>query len=133
MMYQNITKSVKMLVDEANTIVDTISVEEAQNKLDDNNYIFVDIRDFRELKREGKIPGAFSCPRGMLEFWIDPNSPYHKDIFNQNKTYIFYCASAWRSALAGKISIEMGLKPVLHLEGGFSAWKKSNAVIEEVE
>jgi len=133
MMYQNITKSVKMLVDEANTIVDTISVEEAQNKLDDNNYIFVDIRDFRELKREGKIPRAFSCPRGMLEFWIDPNSPYHKDIFNQNKTYIFYCASAWRSALAGKISIEMGLKPVLHLEGGFSAWKKSNAVIEEVE
>jgi rhodanese-related sulfurtransferase len=132
-MYQNITKSVKMLVDEANTIVDTISVEEAQNKLDDNNYIFVDIRDFRELKREGKIPRAFSCPRGMLEFWIDPNSPYHKDIFNQNKTYIFYCASAWRSALAGKISIEMGLKPVLHLEGGFSAWKKSNAVIEEVE
>ena len=132
-MYQNITKSVKMLVDEANTIVDTISVEEAQSKLDDNNYIFVDIRDFRELKREGKIPGAFSCPRGMLEFWIDPNSPYHKDIFNQNKTYIFYCASAWRSALAGKISIEMGLKPVLHLEGGFSAWKKSNAVIEEVE
>jgi len=133
MMYQNITKSAKMLVDEANTIVDTISVEEAQSKLDDNNYIFVDIRDFRELKREGKIPGAFSCPRGMLEFWIDPNSPYHKDIFNQNKTYIFYCASAWRSALAGKISIEMGLKPVLHLEGGFSAWKKSNAVIEEVE
>jgi len=133
MMYQNITKSVKMLVDEANTIVDTISVEEAQNILDDNNYIFVDIRDFRELKREGKIPRAFSCPRGMLEFWIDPNSPYHKDIFNQNKTYIFYCASAWRSALAGKISIEMGLKPVLHLEGGFSAWKKSNAVIEEVE
>ena len=132
-MYQNITKSTKMLVDEANTIVDTISVEEAQYKLDDNNYIFVDIRDFRELKREGKIPGAFSCPRGMLEFWIDPNSPYHKDIFNQNKTYIFYCASAWRSALAGKISIEMGLKPVLHLEGGFSAWKKSNAVIEEVE
>ena len=133
MMYQNITKSAKMLVDEANTIVDTISVEEAQNILDDNNYIFVDIRDFRELKREGKIPRAFSCPRGMLEFWIDPNSPYHKDIFNQNKTYIFYCASAWRSALAGKISIEMGLKPVLHLEGGFSAWKKSNAVIEEVE
>ena len=133
MMYQNITKSAKMLVDEANTIVDTISVEEAQYKLDDNNYIFVDIRDFRELKREGKIPGAFSCPRGMLEFWIDPNSPYHKDIFNQNKTYIFYCASAWRSALAGKISIEMGLKPVLHLEGGFSAWKKNNAVIEEVE
>ena len=133
MMYQNIIKSAKMLVDEANTIVNTISIEEAKNKINDNNYIFVDIRDFRELQKEGKIPGAFSCPRGMLEFWIDPESPYHKDIFNQNKTYIFYCASAWRSALAGKISIEMGLNPVLHLEGGFSAWKKSNAVIEEVE
>ena len=133
MMYQNIIKSAKMLVDEANTIVDTITIEEAKNKINDNNYIFVDIRDFRELQKEGKIPGAFSCPRGMLEFWIDPESPYHKDIFNQNKTYIFYCASAWRSALAGKISIEMGLKPVLHLKGGFNAWKESNANIEDVD
>ena len=85
MMHQNIIKSAKMLVDEANTIVDTITIEEAKNKINDNNYIFVDIRDFRELQKEGKIPGAFSCPRGMLEFWIDPESPYHKDIFNQNK------------------------------------------------
>lgn len=133
MMYQNIIKSAKMLVDEANTIVDTITIEEAKNKINDNNYIFVDIRDFRELQKEGKIPGAFSCPRGMLEFWIDPESPYHKDIFNQNKTYIFYCASAWRSALAGKISIEMGLRPVLHLKGGFNAWKESNATVEDVD
>ena len=131
-MYQNIIKSAKMLVDEANTIVDTITIEEAKNKINDNNYIFVDIRDFRELQKEGKIPGAFSCPRGMLEFWIDPESPYHKDIFNQNKTYIFYCASAWRSALAGKITIEMGLTPVLHLKGGFNAWKESNSTIEDV-
>ena len=131
-MYQNITKSAKMLVDEANTIVDNISIEDALNKLNDDNYIFIDIRDFRELTREGKIPGAFSCPRGMLEFWIDPKSPYHKEIFNKNKTYIFYCASAWRSALAGKVSIEMGLNPVLHLEGGFNLWKKYNSPIEEV-
>ena len=99
-----------MLVDEANKLVDTISIKKAQTKLNDNNYIFIDVRDYRELKREGKIPGSFSCPRGMLEFWIDPDSPYHKDIFNLDKTYIFYCASGWRSALAGKISIEMGLK-----------------------
>ena len=131
-MYQNITKSVKMFVDEANTIVDTISIEEAKKIINNDNYLFIDIRDFRELKREGKIPGAFSCPRGMLEFWIDPNSPYHKEIFNQNKTYIFYCASAWRSALAGRVSIEMGLKPVLHLEGGFNSWKQNNGVIEDV-
>ena len=131
-MYQNITKSVKIFVDEANTIVDTISIEEAKKIINNDNYLLIDIRDFRELKREGKIPGAFSCPRGMLEFWIDPNSPYHKEIFNQNKTYIFYCASAWRSALAGRVSIEMGLKPVLHLEGGFNSWKQNNGVIEDV-
>ena len=131
-MYQNITKSVKTFVDEANTIVDTISIEEAKKIINNDNYLLIDIRDFRELKREGKIPGAFSCPRGMLEFWIDPNSPYHKEIFNQNKTYIFYCASAWRSALAGRVSIEMGLKPVLHLEGGFNSWKQNNGVIEDV-
>ena len=131
-MYQNITKSIKMFVDEANTIVDTISIEEAKKIINNDNYLLIDIRDFRELKREGKIPGAFSCPRGMLEFWIDPNSPYHKEIFNQNKTYIFYCASAWRSALAGRVSIEMGLKPVLHLEGGFNSWKQNNGVIEAV-
>ena len=131
-MYQNITKSIKMFVDEANTIVDTISIEEAKKIINNDNYLFIDIRDFRELKREGKIPGAFSCPRGMLEFWIDPNSPYHKEIFNQNKTYIFYCASAWRSALAGRVSIEMGLKPVLHVEGGFNSWKENNGVIEDV-
>jgi len=131
-MYQKITKSVKMFVDEANIIVDTISIEEAKKIINNDNYLFINIRDFRELKREGKIPGAFSCPRGMLEFWIDPNSPYHKEIFNQNKTYIFYCASAWRSALAGKVSIEMGLKPVLHLQGGFNSWKENNGVIENV-
>ena len=131
-MYQKITKSVKMFVDEANIIVDTISIEEAKKIINNDNYLFIDIRDFRELKREGKIPGAFSCPRGMLEFWIDPNSPYHKEIFNQNKTYIFYCASAWRSALAGRVSIEMGLKPVLHLQGGFNSWKENNGVIENV-
>ena len=132
-MFQNITKSAKMLVDEANILVDSISIEEAQTKLNNYNYIFIDVRDYRELKREGKIPGSFSCPRGMLEFWIDPDSPYHKDIFNQDKTYIFYCASGWRSALAGKVSIEMGLKPVLHLEGGFSLWKKHNGTIEKIE
>ena len=132
-MFQNITKSAKMLVDEANILVDSISIEEAQTKLNNNNYIFIDVRDYRELKREGKIPGSFSCPRGMLEFWIDPDSPYHKDIFNQDKTYIFYCASGWRSALAGKVSIEMGLKPGLHLEGGCSLWKKHNGTIEKIE
>ena len=132
-MSQNITRGIKFLIGEANKITETISIEKAQDLYKNEDYIFVDLRDIRELKREGKIPGAFSCPRGMLEFWIDPDSPYHKDIFNQTKTYVFYCASAWRSALSAKTSIEMGLNPVVHLEGGFSAWKKAGQPIEEVE
>ncbi len=132
-MVQNITRGIKDLITEANKITETISIEEAQGLYKNGDYIFVDLRDIRELKREGKIPGAFSCPRGMLEFWIDPNSPYHKDKFNQNKPYVFYCASAWRSALSAKTSIEMGLNPVVQLEGGFSAWKNAGQPIEKIE
>ena len=99
-MPQTITKGIKALLAEANAMVDTMSIEEAKEKAQDEGYVFVDLRDIRELQRSGMIPGAFSCPRGMLEFWIDPESPYHKPVFNQDKTYVFYCASAWRSALS---------------------------------
>ena len=132
-MSQTITKGIKALLDEANAVVSSVSVEQAQDLMDSDEHVLIDLRDIRELKRSGKIPGAFSCPRGMLEFWIDPESPYHKDIFDQDKTYVFYCASAWRSALSAKTAMEMGLKPVVHIEGGFTAWAKSGAPIEEVE
>ena len=132
-MAQTITKSVKELVSEANEVVQTLTTSEAALALKSDKYVFVDLRDFRELKREGKIPGSFSCPRGMLEFWIDPKSPYHKEVFNQNKTYVFYCASAWRSALSAKVAQEMGLTPVCHIEGGFTAWKKEIGEVEKVE
>jgi len=132
-MTQSITKGVKALLEEANGVVDTMSVDEAKRLHDDDSTVFVDLRDFRELKREGKIPGAFSCPRGMLEFWIDPQSPYHKEVFNQDKRYVFYCASAWRSALSAKVAMEMGLKPVTHMQGGFTAWKKADCPIENVD
>ena len=131
-MPQNITTGIKKLISEANEFVPTKSINEAKKLLKDENYVFIDLRDIRELKREGRIPGSFSCPRGMLEFWIDPQSPYHKEIFNQDKTYIFYCASAWRSALSAKTAIEMGLKPVTHLAGGFTAWKNAGLPIEEL-
>ncbi|MDE4174945.1 rhodanese-like domain-containing protein [Phaeobacter sp. PT47_59] len=121
-MPQTITKGIKALLAEANAVVDTMSVAEAKEKAQDEAYVFVDLRDIRELQRSGMIPGAFSCPRGMLEFWIDPESPYHKPVFNQDKTYVFYCASAWRSALSARAATEMGLAPVLHLEGGFTKW-----------
>jgi rhodanese-related sulfurtransferase len=132
-MVQKIIKSAKSLIAEANRYLETMSVEEVKKIVNSENYILVDLRDFRELKREGKIPGAFSCPRGMLEFWIDPDSPYHKEIFNQDKTYVFYCASAWRSALSAKTAMDMGLKPVTHIEGGFAAWKKAEGDIETLD
>ena len=89
-MNQKITKGIKELLEVADKETETLCVEEVINFLDNDNYLIIDVRDYREIKREGKIPGAFSCPRGMLEFWIDPKSPYHKDIFNKKKTYIFY-------------------------------------------
>ncbi|UWQ92518.1 rhodanese-like domain-containing protein [Rhodobacteraceae bacterium M382] len=125
-MPQTITTGIKTLVDDANKVVTTLSVAEAKTLYDNEDYVFVDLRDIRELQRSGMIPGAFSCPRGMLEFWIDPDSPYHKEVFNQDKTYVFYCASAWRSALSARTAQDMGLKPVMHLEGGFSAWVKQD-------
>ena len=131
-MNQKITKGIKELLEVADQETETLSVEEVINFLNDDNYLIIDVRDYREIKREGKIPGAFSCPRGMLEFWIDPKSPYHKDIFNKKKIYVFYCASAWRSALATKTALDMGLKPVYHLKGGFNEWVKKNGSVEKI-
>jgi rhodanese-related sulfurtransferase len=124
-----ITKSIRQLVAEANREIRTIPLDEARKKLDDPNVVFVDIRDVRELERDGMIPNAFHAPRGMLEFWVDPESPYFKQTFGSGKEFVFYCASAWRSALATKAVQEMGLAPVAHLEGGFSAWKKAGAPV----
>ena len=131
-MGQKIIKGIKHLLREANQIVSTISVDKCKSIQKNKGFVFVDLRDYREILKDGKIPGAFSCPRGMLEFWIDPDSPYHKDFFNQDKTYIFYCASAWRSALAAKEAIRMGLSPVVHLDGGYSEWVKKGGDIEIV-
>lgn len=130
-MPQTITKGIKALLDEANAVVDTMPVAEALQAHTDEAYQFVDLRDIREIQRGGMIPGAFSCPRGMLEFWIDPESPYHKEVFTRDKTYVFYCAGALRSALSAKAAQEMGLAPVLHLEGGFGEWVKQGGPVAE--
>jgi rhodanese-related sulfurtransferase len=132
-MAQNITKGIKALFAEAETLVTTISVSQAQELLDSDDHLFVDIRDFRELKREGKVPGAFSCPRGMLEFWVDPESPYHKEYFAQDKTFVLYCASSWRSLLAAKTLMEMGMTSVVHFDGGFTKWKEAGGPVEQLE
>ena len=128
-MPQRITKGYRALLAEANAAIETLSVAEAMPLMDDENTVFIDIRDPRELQREGKNPKAYHCPRGMLEFWIDPESPYHKDIFAQDKRFVFFCAAGWRSALAARTAQDMGLKPVAHIEGGFKAWKEAGGPV----
>jgi len=124
-------KGVKTMVDEAMAEIKTITVDEAVLLMDDDSHVIVDIRDVRELDHDGMVPGAFHAPRGMLEFWVDPKSPYHKDIFASGKTFVFYCRSGWRSALATKAVQDMGLAPVCHIEGGFGAWMEADAPIGE--
>jgi len=128
-MPQTIIKGYKALVEDATREIETLSVPEAQALLGDPDVVIVDLRDPRELEREGKMPGAFHCPRGMLEFWIDPESPYHKPVFAEDKRFVFFCGGGWRSALAAKTAQDMGLKPVAHIDGGFAAWKKAGAPV----
>jgi rhodanese-related sulfurtransferase len=122
-------KGYKQLLSEANAEVDTIAAVDALPLLDDPEVQFVDLRDPREIDREGRIPGAFHCPRGMLEFWIDPESPYFKPIFGEAKRFVFHCASGWRSALAAKTAQDMGLPNVAHLGGGFTAWREAGGAV----
>ena len=118
-------KGFRALMAEAEKTTRGISADAAQAMLGDPNTVFVDIRDVRELEREGMIPGAFHAPRGMLEFWVDPDSPYYKPIFTEDKTFILYCAADWRGVLSAATLTEMGMPNVLHLEGGFVEWKKA--------
>ena len=129
-MNQKIILGSEAMVAAAGREIETVPAAEAIKLLGRNDVVFVDIRDIRELKREGRIPGAFHCPRGMLEFWIDPQSPYHKPVFADEKKFIFFCAGAKRSALATQTAQKMGLKPVAHLAGGFGAWKKAGGPVE---
>lgn len=124
-------KGFKQLLDEANAEIQTLSVEQALALLGQQDVVFVDLRDPRELEREGRMPGAFRCTRGMLEFWIDPESPYHKPVFAEDKQFVFFCAGGWRSALAAKTAQDMGLEKVAHVEGGFGAWKQAGGPVEE--
>ncbi|UZD54497.1 rhodanese-like domain-containing protein [Caldimonas aquatica] len=124
-------KGFRALVDEAMAQVKTYSVEEARARLDDPSVQFVDVRDVRELERDGVIPGAVHAPRGMLEFWVDPESPYHRPVFAEDKEFILFCAAGWRSALATKTLQDMGLPKVAHIDGGFTAWKAAGAPVAE--
>ena len=129
-MPQTITRGYKALLEEANGKIETIPAAEAIALQGREDTVLVDLRDPRELEREGRIPGAVHCPRGMLEFWVDPESPYHKPVFSEDKRFVFFCAAGWRSALAAATAADMGLKPVAHIEGGFGAWKEAGGTIE---
>lgn len=128
-----LTKGYKALLDEAYAEIETVPVDDAKALLDDESVLFVDIRDIRELQRSGTIPGAFHAPRGMLEFWVDPESPYHKAEFASGKKFVLFCASAWRSALATKQLQDMGLTPIAHLEGGFTKWRDTGGPVQDLE
>ena len=120
----------KDMLAEANARIETVSPEAAQAMLGRDDVLLVDLRDPREREREGIIPGAFSCPRGMLEFWIDPESPYHKPEFASGKRFVFFCAGGWRSALATATAKDMGLDKTCHIDGGFGAWRKAGGPVE---
>lgn len=123
----------KTLIEEAEKNIETITIDEVAGLLHDEAVTIIDIRDIRELQREGKVPGAIHAPRGMLEFWVDPDSPYHRELFSEEKRFVFYCASAWRSALATQTVQQMGMSNVCHMSGGFTAWKEAQHPIESVE
>jgi rhodanese-related sulfurtransferase len=123
-------KGYKALLDEANAEIEAIGPADAATLLGKDDVVFVDLREPQELDREGRIPGARPVPRGLLEFWIDPDSPYHKPVFSSGKSFVFFCAAGWRSALATKAAQDMGLAPVKHIEGGFGAWKAAGLPVE---
>jgi rhodanese-related sulfurtransferase len=124
-----VTKTVKMLVAEAKEQTKSISPADAHDRQQSGDAILIDIRDIRELQRDGRIEGAFHAPRGMLEFWADPDSPYHKEIFATKGELVLFCASSWRSALAAKTLQDMGLSNIRDMNGGFTAWKTASLPI----
>jgi rhodanese-related sulfurtransferase len=127
-----VKKGYKALLEEAEAEVEAIDPTLALSLHGRDDVVFVDLRDPREREREGTIPGSFSCPRGMLEFWVDPESPYAKPVFAQPKRFVFFCASGWRSALATKTVQDMGMENVGHLAGGFGAWRKAGGAVAPV-
>ena len=124
-------KTAKSMVDDAMSVITSYSVEEAMELHGRDDVQFVDLRDVRELEREGIIPGAFHAPRGMLEFWVDPDSPYFKPVFGEPRRFVLYCQSAWRSALATAALQDMGLANVAQIEGGFNGWKAGGGTIAQ--
>ena len=129
-----ITKGYRALVDEAMAQVKTYSVQDVRARIGDPRLQIVDIRDVRELQAEGTVPGSYHAPRCMLEFWVDPESPYHKKLFaDEAKEFVLFCGAGWRSALAAKTLQDMGMTNVAHIDGGFTEWVKQGGPTETLE
>lgn len=125
-----LARNAAALVAEATASIDNVEVSDAAARLGDEDVLFVDIRDPRELEREGTIPGAFRAPRGMLEFWVDPESPYYRPALDDGRRLVLFCQSGWRSALTAKALQDMGFDAVAHLDGGFAGWKAAGHPVE---
>ena len=129
-----ITKGFRVLVDQAMAEVTTYSVAQIRERLSDPKLQIVDIRDPRELERGGTLPGALLAPRGMLEFWVDPDSPYFKPVFgDESREFVLFCGAGWRSALATKALQDMGMTNVAHIDGGFADWTEQGAPVQTLE
>lgn len=120
------------LVARAEQKINSLTPQEVSTRRNEDGVLLVDLRDIRELKREGKIPGALHVPRGMLEFWIDPESPYYKPVFESASQVILYCNKGWRSALAAESLLSMGCEEVAHMSGGLESWLEEGGEIEEL-
>ena len=124
--------SINDLVKKAKSEIEELSVEEVKREISEGSTILIDIRDFRERLLEGTIPGAVSAPRGMIEWWFDPDSPYHKEEFTFDQRYVLFCSLGWRSALATSALKDLGFSNVAHLEQGFTGWVDSDQTVEKV-
>ena len=125
---RQLSTSAAEMVAAARQRIGEIETDDALAMLDDSSVVFIDLRDVRERQRSGFIPGSFHCPRGMVEFWVDPKSPYFKSIFGEDKRFVFHCASGWRSALTVATLKDMGF-PAAHLKDGFSDWQKQGGPV----
>ena len=129
---KKLARSAASMVADARSRIEEMEVKDLIAKMDDPNVVIVDIRDVRERQRSGFIPGSVHAPRGMLEFWVDPESPYFKDVFAQDKTFVFHCASGWRSALTVATLQDMGFDAA-HLREGFSEWVKQGGPVPRAD
>lgn len=132
-MTKKLKTSVSQMVADARSVIEEVDAKDMLDAVNSDDIVIVDIRDIRERQRGGFIPGSFHCPRGMAEFWVDPESPYYKEIFGEDKKFIFHCASGWRSALTTETLQKMGMENIAHMKDGFTSWKEAGGAIEMPE